>query len=169
MNIKDLLIESAVHGTFYRGIHGEFDIQHQNKSHIVFITPDREYARAYADSDSHVYEVQANLQNGFNFGFRTLSTEVQLKDIKTRIKHGIMKSYENKTVSKDQALSAINVLDSIDKEGFNRVWEWYMEVPELSNVLLMAGYDHIVGLEGTGNNTIGYGVLDTSKIKIVSK
>lgn len=168
MNIKDLISESSVHGTFYRGITGEFDIEHQNKSHIVFITPSREYARAYADSDAHVYEVQANLQNGFNFGFRTLSTEVQLKDIKARIKHGIMKSYESKLVSKEHALAAINVLDSINKSGFNRVWEWYMEVPELTNVLRMAGYDHIVGLEGTNNDTLGYGVIDTTKIKIKS-
>lgn len=166
MNIKDLISESSVHGTFYRGITGEFDIEYQNKSHIVFITPSREYARAYADSDAHVYEVQANLQNGFNFGFRTLSTEVQLKDIKARIKHGIMNSFENNTITKEQALHAISILNTIDGTGFNRVWEWYMEVPALSDVLRIAGYDHIVGLEGTGNDTIGYGVLDKTKIRI---
>ena len=44
-------------------------------------------------------------------------------------------------------------------------WKWYMSVPLICDVLRKAGYDHIVGYEGSNNNIIAYGVLYPENLK----
>lgn len=157
------LVESRTE-VVYRGLSQEFDESHHAKSGIIFCTPSIELAQAYSDDDGHVYKFEAQLDHGFNFGFRTLSTEVQWKDIVERLKRGIMTAFTDGLVDKQTAHDYFDAIEEITFTGFRKVWMWYMDVPAVCDILRGVGYDHIVGLEGIDNSTVAYGVLYPNRL-----
>jgi len=150
----------------YRGLEQEFNINEHNNSNVIFVTPSIELATAYSDSPDHVYKFEVVLGRGFNFGFRTLSTEVKWDDIQSRLQRGIMSAYTDKQIDKETAMQLYDVLDTGgNKTKMVAAWKWYMSVPLICDVLRKAGYDHIVGYEGSNNNIIAYGVLYPENLK----
>lgn len=152
------LVESKTE-IVYRGLNQEFDSTHHAKSNIIFCTPSLELAQAYSNNQDHVYKFEVRLDHGFNFGFRTLSTEVQWKDITGRLQRGIMTAYTDGLVDKQTAHDYFDAIYELNFSGFRKVWMWYMDIPVICDILRGVGYDHIVGLEGIDNSTIAYGVL----------
>ena len=157
------LVESRAE-VVYRGLSQEFDESHHAKSGIIFCTPSLELAQAYSDDASHVYKFEVQLDHGFNFGFRTLSTEVQWKDIVERLKRGIMTAFTDGLVDKQAAYDYFDAIEEITFTGFRKVWMWYMDVPVICDILRGVGYDHIVGLEGIDNSTVAYGILYPNRL-----
>lgn len=151
---------------FYRGLQVAFDQAVHDKSHIVWLTPDREYAMRYAGDPRHLQRFTVEVNNGFNFGFRSFETEVKLSDVGDRIRTAI-NALGNAGKMKLATYKAItDKLNTWDGNEFRKVWVWYMEDKRVVEVLKLAGFDHVIGREGAGDNIPTIGVFDPKKVKV---
>lgn len=156
----------------WRGLDGvEWSDSYAKKQNIIWVTPDWEYARKYADSELRMYKFKATVNNPFDFHYRTLNVHVKLDDMLSRIKVDVNELFGKKKISRDTGLAIFKELEKISKKynryltQMNKVWEWWDTVPELVKVLKMAGYDSITALEDNANNVRTYGVFDYRRLK----
>lgn len=148
---------------FYRGITSQFSKEYENKSHIIWATSDIDYAKQYGD---HIIEYNLGLVTGFDFGFRTLDSQVKFNEVLSRVKRGVIDAYSKlNLISKSNAQSIHSELNSLDHSGYKKVWEWYQTEVKLADVLLRSGYTHINALEGKSNDIETIGILNKSIIK----
>jgi len=152
---------------FYRGLTQSWSDEHAKKQHIIFITPDKDYALEYAKDAQHVLEFHADLGQSFNFGFRTLQTEVQLAEVLDRVKRGVLSQFQEHKISREKGMELMDELSDIKGSGYKHVWEWYMQLPALVKILKAAGYDSVEGAEGTNDDIPTYGVFSVSQLKRV--
>lgn len=171
--MKILISFSSVEQNFYRGIVGKFSEKVQKASHVIWVTQDRAYAEQYASSgdknSSALLQYELDLKTGFNFGFRTLDTQVKFEEVLSRVRRGITDAFRQKLVQKDVAHATYDSLDELERSGYKRVWEWYMAEPKLADSLLKCGYTHIEALEGTSNSIRTVGILDKRSIRKIHK
>lgn len=147
---------------WYRGLTSVFSKSVQDKSHITWVTSDKEYAKLYATDVMLQYNLKTG--NNFKFGFRTLETEVKFEEVKSRVLRGITQAFSKKLVGKEIAYKLFEDIDNIDLIGYKRVWEWYMKEPRLAQALLKCGYDFIEAVEGDNNDVPTLGILNKSMI-----
>jgi len=152
---------------FYRGLQETWSSDHAKNKHLTFVTENRDYALQYAKDEDHVLAFHVDIKRPFDFGFRTLTTSVQLSEVVSRIRKGVLDQFKRGCISEDLGKELINKLRVLDQSGHKEVWEWYMKVPELSQVLQEAGYDSIRGNEGIQDDIVTYGVFDPRKLKPV--
>lgn len=148
---------------FYRGISSKFSKEYQNKSHIIWATSDIKYAKEYGDQ---LIEYDLELVHGFDFGFRTLDTQVKFSEVLSRVKRGVVDAYSKlNLISKSTAQMIHSDLSSLDHSGYKKVWEWYQTEVKLADLLLKSGYTHIDALEGKSNDIRTVGILNKDIIK----
>lgn len=154
---------------FYRGLQVAFDQAVHDKSHIVWLTPDRDYAMRYAGDARHLQRFTVHVDNGFNFGFRTFETEVKLTDVCDRIRSDMNKRANSGPINRAQYKAVMDQLSAMtdsDTGQFKKVWTWYMEDKRIVKALTTAGYDHVVGREGAGDNIPTIGVFDPKNVRV---
>lgn len=151
---------------FYRGLQETWNADRAKNQHLIFVTTDREYALEYAKDESHVYQFHVVVHTPFEFGFRTLTTQVKFSDVGDRVRNGIMERFKHGLI-RDKAMQLIDELRGLkDKHsGFKEVWEWYMQEPELVRILKAAGFDAIKAQEGANNDIETYGLFDAHQLK----
>lgn len=157
------------HKIYYRGLQVAFDQKVHDKSHIIWLTPDRQYAMRYAADPRHLLRFSVNVDHGFNFGFRTFDTEVKRADVLDRIKTAVNTKANSGSMTKAQYRNAMDQLASLtDKDSgqFKKVWAWYMEDKAIVEVLKVAGYDHVIGREGPSDDVPTIGVFDPHNVKV---
>lgn len=159
------LVASWDSRVFYRGITQAWSEEHAKKQHIIFVTPDYDYALEYAKDKDHVLEFHVDLGTIFNLGFRSLQTEVKFEDLVSRVRKGVMDQFGAHKISKDQGLKLVNDLRALSGSGMKHVWEWYMSVPDLVHILKAAGFDSLEGAEGNNDDIPTYGLFSASQLK----
>lgn len=147
----------------YRGIKGEYSDKIAKSKGITWVTQDKEYAKKYSDG-KHLYQFRVNIRNPFNFMFRTLQVHVKLEDMIDRIlvKLDDMNLPNSKLEKID---SIIEKLEKKDTGKMKKVWEWWTELPELKQILELAGFDSITAYEGTQNDVKTYGIFSQNSLK----
>lgn len=144
----------------YRGLTKPYDDNYS--SHIEWYSPTPEIANQYAGYDSGANVIVKDVSNliksrTFEHGFRTAFTEIKADDFKSRIHRGIMESFKNGWITKDEGLDLFDRLDDIEVEsGYKRVFAWWNDTPEFIDILKDAGYLSIQNLE---QGEITYGVF----------
>lgn len=150
------LILSA--SSYFRGLETPFSQQYHDGQHIIWITPDRDYASKYGVPQ----EFSANLNKGTSFGFRNLDVIVHASELGSRVRKSIMLAYNSRMCSKETAVSALKSLDPVLKRSEMRpAFEWYMKFPVFAQALRAVGYDYVEAQEANGVPTIG--VLDPKR------
>lgn len=160
---------SAGHVIYYRGLQVAFDQTVHDRSHIIWLTPDRQYAMRYAGDPRHLMRFSVNVNHGFSFGFRTFETEVKISDVVDRIRTALNERANSGGITKAQYKAVIDQLSAIgdsDTGKFKKVWAWYMEDKRIANALKAAGYDHVIGREGPSDNIPTIGVFDPKNVKV---
>jgi hypothetical protein len=108
---------------------------------------------------------KVSVKKPFDFGFRTLNVDVKLSDIFERI---LIAANELK-LPKKKLDDVYELLDSFEdkyKSKMNEMkpmWKFWMEYPELTQILKKMGYDSIQAKEGLKSNIETIGVLDFNK------
>jgi hypothetical protein len=164
LNAAHRLLASQI---FYRGLTQTWSDEHAKNQHIIFITPDRDYALEYAKDEQHVLEFHADIGHSFDFGFRTLQTEVQLKDVTDRVKRGILSQFQEGHITREKGMELMDELAEVKGSGYKHVWEWYMQLPELVRILKAAGFNSVEGKEGVNDDIPTYGVFSVHQLKRV--
>lgn len=157
------------HKIYYRGLQVAFDQAVHDRSHIVWLTTDRQYAMRYSGDPRHLMRFSVNVNHGFNFGFRTFDTEVKRADVLDRIKTAVNNRANSGSMTKAQYRNVMDQLASLtDKDSgqFKKVWAWYMEDKAIVEVLKVAGYDHVIGREGPSDDVPTIGVFDPHNVKV---
>ncbi len=154
---------------FYRGLDETWREDYAKNQHLIFITPDWDYARVYAKDDDHVLSFHADLGHSFDLGFRSLRTEVQLSEVVTRIKATVMEQFKKGHISKAEGIRLTKDLGALHYPGHREVWGWYMHTANISGPLIQilsdAGFNSIEGHEGTNNDVLTYGVFQHSQLR----
>lgn len=146
---------------FYRGIEAGFSQHYHDGQHIIWITPDRQYAKNYGV----VHEVVANLGKGMSLGFRDLEVSVRASEVASRVRKACVAAFETRMCDKSTAMQAVKSLDSvIHRTEFRHAFEWYMKYPVFAQALRACGYTHIEAEEANGVPTLG--VLDPKRCTI---
>ena len=154
---------------YYRGLQVAFDQKVHDKSHIIWVTPNREYAMRYAADPSHLLKFNVDVKSGFKFGFRTFETEVKISDVVDRIRTALNERANSGGITKSQYKAVVTQLQAIndtDSGKFKKVWAWYMEDKRIAQALKAAGYDHVIGREGADDNIPTIGVFDPKNVKV---
>lgn len=157
------------HTIYYRGLQVAFDQAVHDRSHIVWLTPDRQYAMRYAGDPRHLLRFSVNVNHGFNFGFRTFDTEVQLADVVSRITKAVNERANSKGIDRATYENVKALLSKIKTSSggqFKKVWAWYMEDKRIVEALKAAGYDHVIGREGPSDDVPTIGVFDPHDVKV---
>lgn len=157
------------HKIYYRGLQVAFDQAVHDRSHIVWLTTDRQYAMRYSGDPRHLMRFSVNVNHGFNFGFRTFDTEVQLADIVSRITKAVNERANSKGIDRATYENAKAILAKIKTSSdgqFKKVWAWYMEDKRIVEALKAAGYDHVIGREGPSDDVPTIGVFDPHNVKV---
>lgn len=140
--------------TLYRGLSQPYNPEVKNTIEWFSETP--ELAKKYGENI-----ITKNIEkpfNAFDFGFRDYMTEVKKNDVLSRVKQGVIDSFNNKNIDKETALNQIKKLESLkdSKDDFKKVHEWISQNPEIAKILKKAKYDAISHIE-QGSQT--YGIL----------
>jgi hypothetical protein len=123
----------------------------------------------YAGDPRHLMRFSVNVSHGFNFGFRTFDTEVQLTDIVSRITKALNERANSKGIDRATYESAKSILAKMKASPsgpFKKVWAWYMEDKRIVEALKAAGYDHVIGREGPTDDVPTIGVFDPKNVKV---
>jgi len=148
------------------------------KKDVTWVTPSKDYANLYADPDSetgsNIMPIYAKIHKPINLGFGSQLTPVKYSEIKSRVMTRLMDQYQNKTISKEDALTAISHLTAGEKEHnsvHKPVYKWQDNDKHLHAALRLGNFDAIESKEGDsvilGNRPthITYGILHPSHIK----
>lgn len=169
-NFKQFLIEKNTSGIFYRGIEGQYDPNFDKNSNLIWVTQNKNYAELYGEE---LIKYKVNIKNPFDFKYRTLKVDVKLKDIFSRIQVQLMEAFEQNKLSRKTAIEIDDWFDMVQQKyksqenKFKEVWQWYMSIKEIPQVLTKMGYDAIIGNEGNNNDIITYGVFNNKQLKKV--
>ena len=148
--------------TRYRGLAEPYD--DSKNPHLIWTTDNPEYASAYAyggadksnfGKGSNVLPVKVKSENPFDFGFRSQFTEVKFENVLDRVERGIIDSYKDGKLGRDEALDLRDeVLDLADADDgtFMPVFEWWNNKPEMIDILRRSGYDSISAKEGVNDD-----------------
>lgn len=152
---------SLADSVYYRGITGQYS---PNKfPAVIWVTQDREYAKLYAETSSHIHSFRVKKTHSFDFGFRTLQVHVKIGDILDRVRRGIMDAFTAKKVSRERAMELVSSLSDIEDRhsgAMHRAWEWIEKAQnDIVPILKSLKYDSIVAREGTNNNITTYGLF----------
>lgn len=156
--------------TYFRGLTSKFSKAYQDKSHIIWVTQDKNYAQKYSDQNGSLLTYDLKLGRAFNFGFRTLDTSVKIQEVLSRIQRGVLSSFREKVIDRDLAVElndeVIDLIEEHEKSSkYMKVWEWYSSEKQISSILLRAKFTHIEAMEGTDNNVQTVGIIDKRIIK----
>lgn len=159
---------SSANTVYYRGLQVAFDQSVHDKSHIIWLTNDREYAMRYAADPRMLHRFVVHVNKGFNFGFRTFETEVTLGDVLSRIKVAMQKRANSGPINRAQHMAVMDRIKAIKVDGtkFKKVWAWYMEDKRIVEILKIAGYDHVIGREGPADKIPTIGVFDPKNVEV---
>jgi|SRR5476649_1456672 len=151
---------------FYRGLNETWKEDHARNQHLIFVTSDHNYALEYAKDADHVYAFHVNVVHPFEFGFRTLTTQVKLNEVCSRIRDGVLGQFKQHHISDVLGRKLVEELRRLSAaySGHKEVWEWYMELPQLIQVLKAAGFDAIKAYEGQNNNIETYGLFSSNQL-----
>jgi hypothetical protein len=155
---------------YFRGLTEKFSKAYQDKSHIIWVTPDKSYAQNYTEAEGSLLTYDLKLGTAFNFGFRSLDTSVKIQEVLSRVQRGILSAFREKIIDRDLAMKLNDeVIDLIEKHEksnkYMKVWEWYSKEKNISSILLRAKFTHIDAMEGIDNNIKTIGILDRNIIK----
>lgn len=170
---KNFLQETNNSNIFYRGIEGEYNPDLDKNSKLIWITQNKKYAEVYTDGQDAI-KYKTNIKNSFDFNYRTLKVDVKLKDLFKKIQLQLMDDFGNNKISKDKAMKLDDELDDIVsnyksiENKFKEVWQWYMSIKEIPEILTKMGYDSIIGNEGNNNDITTYGVFGSKFLKKVN-
>jgi len=154
--------------TVYRGVKGKFDRSYTSKQDIVWVSTSKEHSDMYTSGQGEVVDFKLNTSKlvPLNLGFRTVSTEVKLDEVKSRFKQAVMDLFKNKKIARDKAMSILDDLDKVEINGHKQVWEW-VHVPSILKLIKQAGFNVIEQNEGLSRhdgNVKTYGIIDKSLI-----
>lgn len=155
---------------YFRGLTSKFSKAYQDKSHIIWVTTDKNYAQKYSDRNGSLLTYDLKLGRAFNFGFRTLDTSVKIQEVLSRIQRGVLSSFREKVIDRDLAIElndeVIDLIEEHEKSSkYMKVWEWYSSEKQISSILLRAKFTHIEAMEGNDNNVQTVGIIDKRIIK----
>lgn len=155
---------------YFRGLTSKFSKAYQDKSHIIWVTTNKNYAQKYSDQKGSLLTYDLKLGHAFNFGFRSLDTSVKLQEVLSRVQRGVLNAFREKVIDRQLAVKlndeVIDLIEEHEKSSkYLKVWEWYSNLSNISRILLSAGYTHIEALEGNDNNIQTVGIIDKRIIK----
>jgi hypothetical protein len=146
---------------------------------ITWFTDSPEYADSYtisptmkeAFSGENITQAYLNKDKRFDFGYRTLKTDVKKSDVYERVQGGILEAYDRGLIDKDKAISLHDhVSELIKKSGneYKKVYEWYNEDPEIFRIIKESGFDHVTTKEGFADSYNAVGMLYPERIRSVN-
>lgn len=162
---------------YYRGQLKPFE--EDKIKNITWFTDSPEYADAYtisptmeeAFSGENIIKAYLNKDKRFDFGYRTLKTDVKKSDVYERVQGGILEAYDRGLISKDKAKLLYKEADEKIKASGNdykKVYEWYNEDPEIFRIIKESGFDHVTTKEGFADSYNAIGMLYPERMRSVN-